>query len=159
VQGRLAMLTVAERDKEAAPSATVRKERNFSKRVLDLCFLVGSALIVCVPGGGAHNSGNSSHQSHVGSSQPDIHGILCGRRRRVSQGISVRAAYLLRLRLACHKHGRNRGRPRFLWVTVFDSSSTRGAGSFLRDGQLVVRVAATFSASRTSSILKIMPAA
>lgn len=47
------MLIVAERDKEAAPSATVRKERTFSKRGLDLRFLVGSALIVCVLGGGA----------------------------------------------------------------------------------------------------------
>jgi hypothetical protein len=47
------MLIVAERDNEAAPSATVRKEWTFSKRVLDLCFLVGSALIVCVLGGGA----------------------------------------------------------------------------------------------------------
>ena len=46
------MLIVAERGKEAAPSATVRKERTFSKRVLDLRFLVGSALIVCVLGGG-----------------------------------------------------------------------------------------------------------
>jgi site-specific recombinase XerD len=31
----------------------LRKERTFSKRVLNLCFLVGSALIVCVLGGGA----------------------------------------------------------------------------------------------------------
>ena len=27
---------------------TLREQRGFSKRILDLCFLVGSALIVCV---------------------------------------------------------------------------------------------------------------
>ena len=63
--------------------------------------------------GSVHNSRNSSHQFHVGLSQPDIHGILCGRQRRVLKGTSLRSVYLLRLRLACHKHGHNRGRPRF----------------------------------------------
>jgi hypothetical protein len=33
--------------------ATSTKQRGWSKRILDFCFLVGSALIVCVLGGGA----------------------------------------------------------------------------------------------------------
>jgi hypothetical protein len=51
--GRLTMLIVAERDREATALANARKERTFSKRVLDFWFLVGSALIVCVLAGGA----------------------------------------------------------------------------------------------------------
>jgi hypothetical protein len=45
--------------------------------------------------GSVHNSRNSSHQFHVGLSQPDIHGILCGRQRRVLKGTSLRSVYLL----------------------------------------------------------------
>lgn len=44
---------MAVRDKEAIALATVGKGRTFSKRVLDLCFLVGSALMVCALAGGA----------------------------------------------------------------------------------------------------------
>jgi hypothetical protein len=151
---------LAECDKEAAPSATVRKERTFSKRVLYLCFRVGSALIVCVPErGSVRKSRNSSHQSHVGPSPPDIHGILCGRQGRVSKEFRfVRIIFFVCGRLVMNMAvivvvlGS-------LWVAVFDRSSTRGTFSFLHDGLLVVRVAATFSAARTSPILKIMPAA
>lgn len=41
------------RAKEAMPLATLREQRGFQKRMLDLCFLVGSALIVCLLGVGA----------------------------------------------------------------------------------------------------------
>jgi hypothetical protein len=124
------MLIVAERDKEAAPSATVRKERNFSKRVLDLCFLVGSALIVCVLGGGAFII---AEIRHINPTWAFLSLIFMGFFAGVSEGYRREFQCVQLIFFVCgwlHKHGRNRGRPRFLWVTVFDSSSTRGAGFF-----------------------------
>jgi hypothetical protein len=45
---RLTMLAVAECYKEAITLATSGKQHGFSRRILDWCFLVGTALIVCV---------------------------------------------------------------------------------------------------------------
>ena len=47
------MLIVAERDREAIGLATAREGRTLSKRDLDLCFLIGSALRVGVLAAGA----------------------------------------------------------------------------------------------------------
>jgi len=46
------MLIVAEGDKEVTTLATSREQRPLSSRILDLCFLIGSALMVCVLGVG-----------------------------------------------------------------------------------------------------------
>jgi hypothetical protein len=84
------MLIVAERDREAIALATAREGRTLSKRVLDMCFLVGSALMVCVLAAGAFVIAEIRHINPIWIFLSLISiGFIAFAKREVSKGISV----------------------------------------------------------------------
>ena len=75
---------------EGTVALTTLRESRFLKRIIDMCFLVGSALVISRPRSrGVRNNSNSSLQPVLDLFWFDICGILCGNQGRVPKGISV----------------------------------------------------------------------
>ena len=111
-----------------APS---KEQSAFSRRLLDLCLLVGSALIVCVVGLGAFQVAEIRHVNPLWVFFGLISiGFVAGAREEYQKELRSIGFVFFVLAWACDKRGRDCKRPNLLRMALFDPGPFPRAGPF-----------------------------